>query len=144
MAWTTPKTSWAVFNPDGSRQYFNPSDYSRIIGNLQTAWNFLAGLGYRLGTMLGMRPMDYSGIPISADCNAVEGNLEALAAGPYTPPDYTAGRIFAGDGNDRTWDYGELNRIEGLTGEIYTGMVNADARTPFCGQSDFYAGNLML
>ena len=144
MAWATPKTDWATQNSDGSRQYFNPDDYSRIVGNLQVAWNFLTGLGYVLGAWISMRAINYTSIPTAADCNSVEECLETLAAGPYTPPDYTEGRTFAGDGNDRTWDYTELNRIEGLTGEIYIGMVNADASAPYCGEFDFYCGGLFL
>lgn len=144
MSFTTPKTNWALTNTDGSKQYFNIEDYARIAGNIQAAWDFATGVRYELGVPLTMPTLGYPDIPAAAVFNAVEENLEHLADKTYKPADYTDGRIFAGDGNDRTWTYDELNRIEGLTGEIYDGLGKADAMTQYLGQPDFYLGDLYL
>jgi hypothetical protein len=138
MAWIAPKTDWML------GRFFNIVDYARITGNLQTTWDFASAMRYELGSPIIMATLDYAGIPSKDVFNAVERNLESLANKTYKPSDYTNGRIFVGDGNDKTWTYDELNRIENLTSEIYTGLVLADAGAPYTAQYNFYCGSLYL
>lgn len=145
MSWVTPKTNWGLLNPDGSRQYFNADpDYNRITENLNCIWNFAKSAYYKLSELYDMPSLDFSSIPTKDIFNAVERNLDILANDVCKPDDYIAGRVFNGDGKDKSWDYNDLNRIEGSLNKIYTILKLEYSAAPFSNQIDFYCNSLIL
>lgn len=144
MAWISPKTDWALVSTDGSKQYFNITDYSRIIGNIQYISAFATESLHMSIILLAMAALDVTSIPGKDIFNAVERNIEALAAVIYTPPAFKAGRVFLGDGSDKTWLYGDLNRIENETAEIQAFAQAEYDTAPFSGQNNFFCGGLYL
>ena len=104
MAWQTPKTNWKISD------YFNYSDYNRIVGNLDFLKNEISDLidsvdGY---TQLETNK-DYNSIFYSEEMNAIENNLEALNLTSYN---LDIGEKASYTINGSTPLFSEFNRIE--------------------------------
>lgn len=104
MAWQTPKTNWKISD------FFNYSDYNRIVGNLDFLKNEISDLidsvdGY---TQLETNK-DYNSIFYSEEMNAIENNLEALNLTSYN---LNIGSKTSYTINGSTPLYSEFNRIE--------------------------------
>lgn len=104
MAWQTPKTNWKVSD------YFNYSDYNRIVGNLDFLKNEISDL---IDSVDGYTQLEtnknYNSIFYSEEMNAIENNLEALNLTSYN---LDIGEKASYTINGSTPLYSEFNRIE--------------------------------
>lgn len=129
MAWVTPKTDWS----DGD--YFDISDYNRIIGNVNYLYQLYIDLGQPSFTPadMGSTVSEYSSTPWNfAHFNAVHTNLSQMCAalfGAWDPPEFVT---YVGNGSFCTSE--DLNEIEGVSGTIYRELHRLNAgvrRIPF-------------
>ena len=113
MAWTTPKTNWV------STDYFNYSDYNRIIGNLKylldLANEIYASFSYESMAAVG----SYTFYWMPSQFNRIESNLKILYDN-ITHDSISFGSTKSFTYNGKFIDYGELNRIERLCLIIHT------------------------
>lgn len=113
--WIEPKTDWT------SADYFNATDYNRIIGNLTHLKTVLGDLFAKLtNTPLGEKKALKSLI-YAREINAIEKALETLNLETYK---FNIGNTQEYLPNTRTFDFEELNRIESAILMLYRQMVN--------------------
>lgn len=135
MAWLNPKTNWEV-KPlvDGMYQgdWFNYSDYNRIVSNLQhlhTLGQNILGIVFSISTM---SPAVLNAFPKAVAFNTVEDSLYALTQNIYEPPTYPGKSTWLG--NSAAPTYADLNRIEGACDAIYAylySLIVEQAFVPF-------------
>lgn len=121
MAWTTPKTDWAIrYDENGEYlgDFLNVEDYNRICGNLQHIKNEFIDYNKPNIDFKAMEEITIRSLAYASQWNAIEENLEALIkGGSYTPIIISSGKRYVDNG--RTIDYTELNRIESLSLQIH-------------------------
>lgn len=89
MAWTAPKTDWKVtYGPDGeyTGDFFNVEDYDRIKQNIEYLREYAYFL-YGGFTMRGMVAVTVESYGYASTIDALDANLEAIAANTFRPPD---------------------------------------------------------
>lgn len=125
MAWSTPKTNWAV-NLDSEGNYtgdwFNAVDFNRIKNNFV----YLRDLAITMYPTFQINDLgsdrDYSNFgPYADEINSLEENLDIINTHTInknygTRPTYYANGIII--------DVGELNRLESATLDIYNTLAN--------------------
>ena len=100
MAWTAPKTDWKVtYGPDGActGDLFNVEDYDRIKQNIEYLREyayFLYG-GFTMRGMVAVTVESYGYALRLID--ALDANLEAIAANTFRPPDMPPVKQWRGD-----------------------------------------------
>lgn len=115
MAWIEPKTDWSASD------FFNATDYNRIIGNLAYLKAYLDGLFYGLTNISAMDEKTATSLIYAREINAIETALETLNIETYK---FDIGETKEYMTNTRTIDYVELNRIETAILLLYRQMVN--------------------
>lgn len=115
MEWITPKTDWT------SEDYFNATDYNRIIGNVAYLKAYLNDLFYGLTNISAMEEKTAKSLIYAREINAIEMALEQLNLETYG---FDIGETKEYIANTRTIDWVELNRIESAIFMIYEKMVN--------------------
>ena len=115
MAWIEPKTDWV------SSDYFNATDYNRIIGNITYLKAYLDTLFYGLTNISTMEEKTATRLIYAREINAIETALETLNLETYK---FDMGETKEYMANTRTLDFVELNRIESAILLLYTQMVN--------------------
>ena len=104
MAWQTPKTNWKISD------YFNYSDYNRIVGNLDVLKNEISDLIDSVDGYIQLETnKNYNSIFYAEEMNAIENNLEALNLTSYN---LNIGNKTSYTINGSTPLYSEFNRIE--------------------------------
>lgn len=119
--WTTPKTNW-----QSTDSFMLNPDYERIRGNMQ----HLHGMAQRLYPAFGLVNMaDYTieGLPFIEFFDNVETNLQRLYDCTFKRRDY-ANRVMRENGS--VWDFRDLNRIEGILGQMYSDMLTQESTKP--------------
>ena len=115
MAWIEPKTDWV------SVDYFNATDYNRIIGNIAYLKAYLDTLFYGLTNISTMEEKTATSLIYAREINAIETALETLNIETYK---FNIGETKEYMANTRTIDFVELNRIESAILLLYRQMVN--------------------
>ena len=115
MAWIEPKTDWV------SSDYFNATDYNRIIGNIAYLKAYLDTLFYGLTNISTMEEKTAESLIYAREINNIETALETLNLETYK---FDMGETKEYMANTRTLDFVELNRIESAILLLYTQMVN--------------------
>lgn len=115
MAWIEPKTDWV------SVDYFNATDYNRIIGNITYLKTYLDGLFIGLTNISTMEEKTAKRLIYAREINAIETALETLNIETYK---FDIGETKEYMANTRTIDFVELNRIESAILLLYSQMVN--------------------
>lgn len=115
MAWIEPKTDWV------SVDYFNATDYNRIIGNITYLKTYLDGLFIGLTNISTMEEKTAKSLIYAREINAIETALETLNIETYK---FDIGETKEYMANTRTIDFVELNRIESAILLLYRQMVN--------------------
>lgn len=114
MAWTTPKTNWKATD------YFNYSDYNRIVGNL----NYLKIMADELFMEVDYESMatgkTYESYFYASEMNAIENNLESLNLASYN---LDIGIKTTYKINGSTPLYSEFNRIESACLRFYNTFI---------------------
>ena len=88
MAWTTPKTNWKITydsNEEYTGDFFNVEDYNRIKQNIE----FLRDYAYSLYAEFSMQSMvevTIESYGYASTIDALDANLEAMAANTFRPP----------------------------------------------------------
>ena len=114
MAWIEPKTNWT------SSDYFNATDYNRIIGNL-THLKALADDLFANLTNVSLEEKTVESLIYAREVNAIEKALEALNLETYK---FNIGDTQEYMANTKTTTWEEFNRIESATLRLYNQMVN--------------------
>lgn len=129
MAWTAPKTDWAVqYDASGNYtgDFFNAADYARIKGNLE----YLRALA----STVGARPADME-IPTvtvasygyASTFDVLERALDKLLESGVFDPGVPERKTWAG--NQATPLAADINRIEGSCQKLFDVLTRqADAR----------------
>lgn len=115
MAWIEPKTDWV------SGDYFNATDYNRIIVNIAYLKAYLDTLFYGLTNISTMEEKTAKSLIYAREINAIETALETLNLESYK---FDIGKTKEYMANTRTIDFAELNRIESAILSLYTQMTN--------------------
>lgn len=114
MAWIEPKTDWT------SADYFNAEDYNRIIGNMAYIKAYSDELFCGLTDVSLGEEKDVKSLIYAREINAIEQSLEILNFETYK---FDIGDTEEYMANTRTFDFVELNRIEGAILLLYKTMV---------------------
>ncbi|MBN3016956.1 hypothetical protein JXX18_14220 [Ruthenibacterium lactatiformans] len=112
MAWTAPKTDWKVtYGPDGeyTGDFFNVEDYDRIKQNIEYLREYAYFL-YGGFTMRGMVAVTVESYGYASTIDALDANLEAIAANTFRPPDMLPVKQWRGNQPPPGAD--DWNRIE--------------------------------
>lgn len=115
MAWIEPKTDWSASD------FFNATDYNRIIGNMAYLKAYLDGLFIGLTNISAMEEKTATSLIYAREINAIEMALETLNIESYK---FDIGETKEYMTNTRTLDFVELNRIESAILLLYRQMVN--------------------
>lgn len=115
MAWIEPKTDWV------SGDYFNATDYNRIIGNIAYLKAYLDTLFYGLTNISTMEEKTAKSLIYAREINAIETALEQLNFESYK---FDIGETKEYMANTRTIDFVELKRIESAILLLYEQMTN--------------------
>lgn len=115
MAWIEPKTDWSASD------FFNATDYNRIIGNLAYLKAYLDGLFIGLTNISTMAEKTATSLIYAREINAIEMALEQLNLETYK---FDIGETKEYMTNTRTIDYVELNRIETAISMLCRQMIN--------------------
>lgn len=115
MAWIEPKTDWV------SGDYFNATDYNRIIGNIAYLKAYLDTLFYGLTNISTMEEKTAKSLIYAREINAIETALETLNIETYK---FDIGETKEYMANTRTIDFVELKRIESAILLLYEQMTN--------------------
>lgn len=113
--WIEPKTDWSASD------FFNATDYNRIVGNLAYLKAYLDGLFIGLTNISTMEEKTVTSLIYAREINTVETALEQLNLETYK---FDIGETKEYMTNTRTIDYVELNRIETAILLLYRQMVN--------------------
>lgn len=113
MAWTTPKTNWVATD------YFNYSDYNRIVGNIIHLKSMFQQLfpGFTMETMESTKTEE--SMIYASEINAIENNLEKLNLRSYR---LNIGSKKTYKVNGATTTYDEFNRIESACLSLFNTM----------------------
>lgn len=103
MAWIEPKTDWV------DTDFFNYSDYNRIVGNISEIKSLLHDMFPDFGFGVMNYPKDYTSMFYASEMNTIENNLHALNSNSY---ELNIGNKQSYKINGATPDYEEWNRIE--------------------------------
>lgn len=112
MAWTAPKTDWKVtYGPDGeyTGDFFNVEDYDRVKQNIEYLREYAYFL-YGGFTMRGMVAVTVESYGYASTIDALDANLEAIAANTFRPPDMMPVKQWRGNQPPPGAD--DWNRIE--------------------------------
>lgn len=129
--WIEPKTDWTADD------FFNASDWNRIIGNMSHLHDRAKDFSWKLYRMpfnVGEQK-DYSSMLYAREFNRVEEMLTLLNKLTYNLVTDEA-PIY--EDNGATPTYEELNRIESLIKEIYDTMDRVEKSFRYSGT--FYCG----
>lgn len=112
--WVTPKTNWI------SSDYFNITDYTRIVGNLKYLKKWVDKLFSEVTIESMVDTKTYSSMIYAEEINAIEHNLQSLNLGSYSF-DIGSGKTWYV--NEPTPTYEDFNRIESATLKIYEHLM---------------------
>ncbi|MEG2924509.1 MAG: hypothetical protein RR848_08565 [Oscillospiraceae bacterium] len=119
--WITPKTNWTKDDA------FDISpDYERIKGNILHLKGEAAKL-YLPFTISDMADYSIMALPHAEFFNNVENGLKAIYGNTFKRNSYTTRTLVA---NSPVWDWRDLNRIEGISAQIYTDFVAQSLAKP--------------
>lgn len=110
MAWTEPKTDWVATD------YFNATDYNRIIGNVAYLRDCLATLFNGVEISLSEEEKTYLSLFYAGEMNAIEECVSALNTVSYG---FSIGDAKTYKANGATPTYEDLNRIENSLWALY-------------------------
>lgn len=111
--WLSPKTDWTASD------YFNASDYNRIIGNISYLRTYLSNLFLNMSSENLGSPKTYESLIFAREINAIESALEKLNSETYS---LDIGEAKEYKANKPTPLYTEFNRIESALLLIYETM----------------------
>lgn len=114
MAWIEPKTDWM------ENDYFNASDYNRIIGNTTYLKTYLDDLFLNLTNVSLGEEKTYTSLFYAREMNAIENALEKLNLETYK---FDIGETKEYKANGATPLWSEFNRIESAMLLLYKTMV---------------------
>lgn len=113
MAWIEPKTDWTV------KDFFNASDYNRIIGNLKFLQDFSLHMFKKIEFADLGAEKDYESFIYAREVNNIENNLETLNLASYK---LSIGNKTVYRDNGNTPLFGEFNRLESAMLKLYNMM----------------------
>lgn len=108
----TPYTAWAIrYDSEGeyTGDFFNVEDYDRIKQNIEYLWEYAYFL-YGGFTMRGMVAVTVESYGYASTIDALDANLEAIAANTFRPPDMMPVKQWRGNQPPPGAD--DWNRIE--------------------------------
>lgn len=108
MAWEEPKTDWVA------NDYYNITDFSRMVGNIEILAELVDKLHRPLSIMTISTAKDYSSFIYASEFNSIESNLEKV--NDYS---FDIGETQSYMVNGKTPNYAEFNRIESATSKIH-------------------------
>ena len=114
MAWITPKTDWK------STDYFNASDYNRIIGNITHLKAHFDALFINLTNVSLGEDKAVLSLIYAREMNAIETALETLNLETYR---FNIGEKAEYETNKATPLWTEFNRIESAILKLYDMMI---------------------
>lgn len=114
MAWIEPKTDWV------ENDYFNASDYNRIIGNISYLKAYLDDLFLNLTNVSLGEEKTYTSLFHAREMNAIEQALEKLNSETYG---LDVGETQTYKPNKPTPLWSEYNRLESAILLLYNAMV---------------------
>lgn len=123
MAWVQPKTDWHCDIIDGvyNGDRFNASDYNRIKNNIY----HLHALALSLYKSFNIQPdggdKQVGEYFYADEINKLESNLDTINNNTLNRQ-YGSTPIYVDNGN--TFDFNELNRLEGATLDLYNRLNN--------------------
>lgn len=109
--WRTPKTDWIADD------YFNATDYNRIIDNVYFAYDFSLSLYSRYELSDMMVNADYLSIPYADNWNAISENISTINQHTYNLP-LEPSRVYVENGYAP--NYEEFNRWESSIERLMT------------------------
>lgn len=112
--WIEPKTDWA------ENDYFNASDYNRIIGNIAYLKAYLDGLFASLTNVSLGEEKTYLSLIYAREMNDIEQALEKLNSETYR---FDIGETQTYRANKPTPLWSEFNRIESAILLLYNTMI---------------------
>ncbi|MEG0764209.1 MAG: hypothetical protein RR424_10345 [Oscillospiraceae bacterium] len=119
--WITPKTNWTKDDT------FDISpDYERIKGNILHLKAEAAQL-YLPFSINNMSDYSIKSLPYEEFFNNVENGLKAIYDNTFKRNSYTSKTFIA---NATVWDWRDLNRIEGVTAQIYVDFMAQSLAKP--------------
>lgn len=124
MAWTTPKTDWAVItDSDGNftGDYFEIGDYNRIKANIEYLYALAIKVYFAFSFDAVGSDKTVSDYPYADEINLLTSDLDKINAGTYNM-DIGTRVIYADNGAYLT--YTDLNRIESACLSLYTNLMN--------------------
>ena len=123
MAWITPKTDWHGEVTDGiyTGDRFNANDYNRIKNNIAYLY-ILSEKLYKSYSIENVGNDKNVGDYFYADeINKIENNLKSINQNTLNRS-YGNTPVFSDNGS--TFDFNELNRLEGATLDLYNRLNN--------------------
>lgn len=115
MAWIEPKTDWSASD------FFNATDYNRIIGNISYLKAKLDALFLSIRKITLNEEKAVKDLIYAREINAIETSLETINLDTYN---FDIGETKEYLPNTRTIDFVELNRIESAIFMLYEQMEN--------------------
>lgn len=109
MAWNTPKTNWSATNR------CTPEEYNRIVNNIKHIRDMAASIITPL-TLENMGVKTFSSVPLFAELNAIENNLELINQNTYEL-EIGEKKTFAPNKPSPNNEW--FNRIESITQRLY-------------------------
>lgn len=109
MAWNTPKTNWSATNR------CTPEEYNRIVNNIKHIRDMAASIITPM-TLENMGVKTFSSVPLFAELNAIENNLELINKNTYEL-EIGEKRTFAPNKPSPNNEW--FNRIESITQRLY-------------------------
>lgn len=119
--WIEPKTDWV------ENDYFNASDYNRIIGNIAYLKACLDGLFLNLTNVSLGEEKTYLSLIYAREMNGIEQSLEKLNSETYR---FDIGETQTYRANKPTPLWSEFNRIESAMLLLYNTMVTHKEALP--------------
>ncbi len=124
MAWTGVKTDWKPTD------YFNVTDYNRVVGNLEYLRVLASELFEEISFIYVPISKTVSDKILASEMTAIENNLYMLNSKTYKLGRYEIGIQKKYKGNSKTHDYDDMNRIEDAILSLYGLMTAHKASLP--------------
>lgn len=113
--WTSPKVDWKI------NDYFNATDYNRIINNIAFLNAFLGTLFNGIGKLSMGEEKSVRSAIYAQEINDIENAIENLNLKTYN---FNIGNKKEYADNGKTPNYEEFNRIESAMLKLYEQMLN--------------------
>ena len=121
MAWIEPKTNWVATD------YFNASDYNRIIGNVKHLKAFYESFGSKVEEIQVGEEKTYLSMIYAREMNDIENAVQQINTGTYK---LNIGAKSVYSANNPTTRHTDLNRIENAILRLYKTMYYEKQNIP--------------